>query len=287
VPQAVLNLRHTTPKDYFVNYASEQDLASSLEPGYRPCHPGSLELYSLVEKGKILDYVSNDPTTAEVPERLKVVEDLGKQGNRESKKLWRAVQKTIRSTTASYENGYSLNTVISDLMSLTNVMIDYPGGELGPQDRWIHFHAAMNLIKMMAPVCPAFADECWSLITYRKPTWRERAFMGIATRGFSTTGAPYHHSLVREWPYPEEDGTLEMLTDDTLTCSVQINGKLKCVVELDKPDSSLRGQAVHDWIVSEVLSSPEWKEKVGQKVDVSAAKKVIVVKGGKLVNFVL
>jgi leucyl-tRNA synthetase len=298
LPQAFINRHHTTPKDYFLSYASARRRGSSGQPlRLVVSDPDEHDDKSIFTSGvgskdlfKLMKQLPRDPIDHETLAETvlgDLFQDLGMEGNKESRKLWRAVQKAIRSTTASYENGYSLNTVVSDLMSLTNVMIDYPGGELGPQDRWIHYRAAMNLIKMMAPICPAFAEECWALITYRKPTWRERLWMWDTFKNISHTTTPFRETRVTEWPYPEEDGTLDMLTPDTLTCSVQINGKLKCVVELDKPDSSLRGKEVQDWIVSEVLSSPEWKEKVGRKVDVTYAKKVIVVKGGKLVNFVL
>jgi leucyl-tRNA synthetase len=267
-PQSFLNYHFTTPKEYFISFAN----------GVGESHPG------IADPLRLFDSISDVQQSHSGIS--KILNDLAKEGNKESKKLWRAVQETIINTTASYENGYSLNTVVSDLMSLTNTMIDYPGGELGPQDRWIHYHAAMNLIRMMAPICPAFAEECWSLITYVRPTWRERVWMFMGSGSFRSI-APFRKTSVFDYPYPTEDGSYEMLTPDTLKCSVQINGKLRCVVELDKPDSILKGKDVDDWIVSEILGSQEWKDKVGQKVDVSIAKKVIVVKGGKLVNFVI
>ena len=79
-----------------------------------------------------------------------------------------------------------------------------------------------------------------------------------------------------------------MLAPETQKCSVQVNGKLKCVLELKKPPEGLVGKDLETWIVKEVLGSKEGREKlVNGKVDVSGAKKVVVVRGGKLVNFVV
>ncbi|EPE29963.1 Nucleotidylyl transferase [Glarea lozoyensis ATCC 20868] len=277
-PQAFGNRFASTPKNYFISFAIDDDKPLS--------HPGLVEPHQFVESLRLENArKGNHPETGrEVLYPLLM--DLAKEGNRESKKLWRAVQETIRSTTASYESGHSLNTVVSDLMSLTNAMIDYPGGELGPQDRWIHYHAAMNLVRMMAPICPAFAEECWHLITYVRPGLKHRLWSFAGTSNFRLI-SPFRETSVFHYPYPTEDGTLEMLTPDTLKCSVQVNGKLRCVVEFDQPESILKGEALEDWVVKGVLDSPEWKDKVGQKVNVREAKKTIVVKGGKLVNFVM
>ena len=266
-PRAFSNYYQQNPKQFFMEFAS-QTLEDNFQQG--------------IEGEETFDSM---PPAEQTEFRRNMIDLMG-EGHKESKTLWRAVQKTIINTTRSYENGYSLNTVVSDLMSLTNTILDYPGGEYGPHDRLIQYKAEMALIRMMAPICPAFAEECWSLITYRPPTWRERVWSLLATRS-SQLLVPFRKTSVFDHPYPQEDGTYEMLAPDSLKCSVQINGKLKCVLELDKPDPNLRGQAVDDFIVGEILESREWKVKVGQKIDVSAAKKVIVVKGGKLVNFVM
>jgi leucyl-tRNA synthetase len=100
----------------------------------------------------------------------------------QDKKLWRAVQSTIMSVTESYSNTYSLNTVLSDLMALTKVMTEVgvpkeSGMEIDDLQRralkslgvsFYNFNlqrcAAKALVQMMAPIAPAFADHCWSLL---------------------------------------------------------------------------------------------------------------------------
>jgi leucyl-tRNA synthetase len=86
------------------------------------------------------------------------------------------------------------------------------------------------------------------------------------------------------------DGTLELpaLQPRKQTCAVQVNGKLKMVVEIPKPGDGMAGDQLKEWIVQEILKTDEGKGKLASAtLDVRQAKKVIVIKDGKLVNFVL
>lgn len=50
----------------------------------------------------------------------------------------------------------------------------------------------------------------------------------------------------------------------------------------------MKGKELETWIVQEILGADEWKNsQVSGKLDISKAQKVIVVRGGKTVNFVL
>jgi leucyl-tRNA synthetase len=50
----------------------------------------------------------------------------------------------------------------------------------------------------------------------------------------------------------------------------------------------LKGKELETWIVQEILRTEEWKTSpVAKKLDISKAKKVIVVRGGKTINFVI
>ena len=93
---------------------------------------------------------------------------------------------------------------------------------------------------------------------------------------------------VHDQLFPEPDGTLEMLAPKTQPCAVQVNGKLKVVAQIPIPDEQLKAKELEDWAVQEISASEEWKtSQVAGKLDISKAKKVIVVRGGKTVNFVL
>jgi leucyl-tRNA synthetase len=183
--------------------------------------------------------------------------------------VWREVQKTIVSVTASYEKVYALNTVVSDLMSLANV-IQENGGKMS---ELIHRQALSALVRMMAPITPAFAEECWALLGRQQ----QKPENGSMFKGEGKVN------------FPVVDGTLEMevLQPRKQTCAVQVNGKVRAVVEIPTPNG-LVGDELREWLVREILKTEEGKARlVNGNVDVSKARKVIVIKGGALVNFVL
>ncbi|KAL2152428.1 hypothetical protein VTH82DRAFT_5612 [Thermothelomyces myriococcoides] len=180
--------------------------------------------------------------------------------------VWREVQRTIASVTASYEKVYPLNTVVSDLMSLTNTIQD----RAADMSESIRRHALSALVRMMAPITPAFAEECWSLLG---GSGSSSMFRGPGKASF-----------------PVADGTLELeaMRPRKQTCAVQVNGKVRVSVDIPTPPGGLAGDELKDWIVDEILKTEGAKVRlVDRGVDISRAKKVIVVKNGKLVNFVL
>ena len=60
------------------------------------------------------------------------------------------------------------------------------------------------------------------------------------------------------------------------------------MAQISIPDERLKGKELETWIVQEILGADEWKNsQVSGKLDIRKAQKVIVVRGGKTVNFVL
>lgn len=173
-------------------------------------------------------------------------------------KVWREVQGTIASVTSSYNDVYGLNTVVSDLMSLTNVLTE---NEASP---FLRREAASALTRMLAPITPAFAEECWSLLH----------------------GSAAPSSIFATASFPACDGSLYMLQPRLRTCAVQVRGKLRAVVQVPPPPGGLEGDALREWMVGEILKTEEGG-RLGGNVDLKGAKRVIVVRGGSTVNFVL
>ncbi|GJN86030.1 leucyl-tRNA synthetase, mitochondrial [Purpureocillium lilacinum] len=175
--------------------------------------------------------------------------------------LWRQVQQTIESVRRSYEDIYSLNTIISDLMSLTNALSssDAAGAVIKRE-------AAGVLARLAAPATPAFAEECWSMLH------------------------PSAGSIFKTASFPVEDGTLAtaMLQPRQQECAVQINGKMRGVVEIPPPPAGLQADALRDWMVSAILETQLGRDRFGEgKYDLSKAKRAIPVRGGKVINFVM
>ncbi|GAO18573.1 hypothetical protein UVI_02021610 [Ustilaginoidea virens] len=174
--------------------------------------------------------------------------------------LWRHVQRTIASVTHSYDDVYSLNTIVSDLMSLTNALLS------SKADDNYKRHATSTLTKLLAPIAPAFAEECWSVLH--------------PSRGsvFSTTR------------FPTQDGTLgsAMLQPRKQPCAVQINGKVRGVVDVAPPPAGLQGDELKQWMITAILDSQLGKERFsGGKYDLKKAKTAIAVRGGRVMSFVV
>lgn len=171
--------------------------------------------------------------------------------------VWRDVQNTIISVTKSYHEVYSLNTVISDLMILSNTIASQTSAS-----EVIRAAAISTLVRMLAPVAPAIASECWESLGVQEPL-----FSGSV-------------------PFPVPDGTLSLMKLREQSCAVQINGKVRDVLEIPVPPEGLWQEEMEALVVGEILKRAEGK-KLPAVEDLCAAKKIIVVKNGKVVNFVL
>ena len=203
-------------------------------------------------------------------------------------KLWTKTQQTIASVTESYSHSYSLNTIISDLMTLTNLIWDAPhSSELMG---WLKWSATMHLIRMTAPIAPGVAEEAWhNLHTHtRHPAGRTIISPSVFTSGF-----------------PTADTDIIPHLNPFSTCVVQVDGKRKFEVEIQKaPAERPHGQKARDAleIVNKIARTPEGKEWLDRETgklwamsetkeehpvhyDMPSDWKVVIV-GRKLVNFV-
>ncbi|KAI0124207.1 leucyl-tRNA synthetase [Xylariales sp. AK1849] len=177
--------------------------------------------------------------------------------------LWQATQKGIIAVTQSYEKVYALNTTVSHLMEWTNLLLEQPAAEV------VQIESASRLLRMMAPITPAFAEECWSLL-------------------YPSSNSIFD-LVPQSWPAP--DGTLKMLEhSSSMRCAVLVNGKLRCVVPLAKPPQDLKpGTPEYDeYFSQEILKSEEAEAKLLKNgYDIRKARKVFIIKGGQTANFVM
>ena len=186
-----------------------------------------------------------------------------------------ATHNTIASVTTCIEsNPYGLNTVISDLTKLTNTLASTPASS-----PLILYLSISSLLRLLAPIAPALASESWEVLH--------------ATT--NTTPASVPSILSSPWPStlltPDQAETLSSRGGQTV--AVQINGKLRCAVTIPRLESATASQGKNapsqeeqDWIVSRVLETAEGKSWLQEKNDWEKRRRVIVVKGGKLVNVV-
>ncbi|KAI0525404.1 hypothetical protein F5B22DRAFT_337231 [Xylaria bambusicola] len=180
----------------------------------------------------------------------------------DSMTVWRTVQESIISVTAACEKVYALNTAVSTLMSLTNIIIDKPNAS-----HVVKLAATTELVRLMAPIAPASAEECWSMLRPNE-------------------GMLFDEAALARWPKP--DGSLPLLNFAYAKCTVAVNGKKRCVVDIPLAPIDLDENKLEAWITEQILQTPQAQEKLNTpENDIRKATKVFVMKGGKGVNYLL
>ena len=188
--------------------------------------------------------------------------------------LWKAVQRTIDSVTQSLAQTYTLNTVVSDLMQLTNVVqqgFTSPSLRSTEVGRQTLSQAHAILLRLMTPLTPSFAEECWTI--HSPEEGEEDGF--IPGKTISATA------------FPEPDGSLSYSQSRSQACVVQVNGKLKFATEIATPPEHIPEEELKLWVLRRVLESPEGGAACRKsKWNIQEARKIIVARGGRVLNLV-
>ena len=204
------------------------------------------------------------------------------------------IHQTILSLTQTFEhNLYGLNTAISDLIKLTNGLSailarcgphnmeaglstsNQTGSSASPHI--IHYGLTV-LLQMLAPVAPAFAEQCWEDLHTGKVE-NAKALASI----FDCA-----------WPESILDiGLAATLAQQkkTMTCAVQVNGKLRFTLDVPVPSTesmpTAKDRVARDGaIVERLLESDQGRYWLTEKNNWDKRKKIIVIQEGKLVNVV-
>ena len=166
----------------------------------------------------------------------------------ELEKVYRKTHQTINKVTRDIEDRFHFNTAISAVMELVNLLYGIrPGDKLGPQGAGVMRFAIENVVLLLAPIVPHFAEEIWQELG--------------------------KHTSVLNSAWPEH--RKEALTEDKVTIVVQVNGKLRSRFEAPKDlaEEKLRQMALEDEKAAKFTA--------GKKI-----RKLIVIKN-KLVNIVV
>jgi leucyl-tRNA synthetase len=184
---------------------------------------------------------------------IKVMNDVEKQ-------FWRTVQETVVSVTNALSETYSLNTMISDLIKLTNSLekaLSYPKGSIRPNAQRLYVE---TLVKLIAPTAPAFADECWKAILESKKV-----------------NSPL--STIFDTAWPEVDDAIFEIAD--VKCAVQVDGKTRFVVDI--PGTVVDNT---DQIAKLVVGTPDGNTWLANRLANSEPQRIVVAPGGRVINFV-
>jgi leucyl-tRNA synthetase len=176
--------------------------------------------------------------------RLVVDEDSGGPNTRltdapasSEPELQRRLHKTIRNVTRGIESLDKMNTAVSQLMMFANA---------AAQARTLPREIVSEFIRLLSPIAPHICEELWQRL------------------GKTETLA------YASWPTFEE----RLAADEMMSIPVQVNGKLRAVVEVD---ADAAGQEVEQAALAQ--------EAVQRAIRGTSIKRIINVPG-KLVNFV-
>lgn len=206
--------------------------------------------------------------------------------------LWIKTQRTIASVNESYSQTYSLNTIVSDLMTLTNTIYDAPRVTI--ISLYLKWYAMVQLVRMLAPIAPGVAEEAWHLLN------------GSPDVEITDNSQSPRPLTVFATGFPVADFEIIPRITRTTKCVVQIDGKRKFEVEIEKnSDTHLltNRDNMSRWVLDQLLQTDEGKNwlhrETGKIWSLSDTKepheilkfvpsdwKVIVVNHGRLCNLV-
>ena len=170
------------------------------------------------------------------------------------------LQNSIASLNQALTHTHALNTCISDLMQLTNALTSIPSGQVSVD---MQYYVLDNLLRLLAPFAPAFSAECWEVLHASN----ERQINDI---------------FLRRYPEPLDE---DQLRSKTQQCAVMENGKLRFAVEITSPEEGANGKQLERWVLDQVQTTEQGRKWLDDRKD-KQWKRVVVVKGGKTVNFV-
>ncbi|KAI5854889.1 leucine-tRNA ligase [Tricharina praecox] len=168
----------------------------------------------------------------------------------QERKLWKVLNNAVHSVTEAFSDTLAMNTTISDLMKLENTI----EAESKNCSAAVVYAATQIMLRLLGPITPAVAEEAWEMLH----------------RGTRLEGI-----RVSEQPWPQVDERV-FEEEDVTDVAVAVNGKVRIRVKVE-------GKVDEDVVREMVQGKKEWEKWASGKEVV----RVIVGKGGKLVNFVV
>jgi leucyl-tRNA synthetase len=167
-----------------------------------------------------------------------------------------AVNATQQSVDEKLQHASGLNTVVSDLIKLTNAieMFSSSAAKSHPsnptdQDTAVLSYSVQALVRLMAPLTPAFSEECWQIL-HRKAEMHSQN---------ETAPRPSLFASGQTWPgLLDLDAHPGAKKPRTHTFVVSLNGKVKFTskLNLEQPPPENEDK-LQQWIEETVFASSE------------------------------
>jgi leucyl-tRNA synthetase len=205
------------------------------------------------------------------------------------------IHQTVQSVTQTFEHNLgALNTSVSDLIKLTNGLLGIlpknqsnhkQDGSLSTTTQresnvtaiLVHYGLTV-LLRMLAPIAPAFAEQCWDDLQ----AGQVKADQAVAS--------------VFDYAWPESVLDMKLAASlaqrrKTMTCAVQVNGKLRFTLDIPVPRSDAASETMQQiererFLAEKLLASDQGRYWLREKNRWEKRKRMIVVQEGKLVNVV-
>jgi leucyl-tRNA synthetase len=176
-------------------------------------------------------------------------EDIDVNHSIKDLKLMRSkIHKTLSKVKDDYLRRHSFNTAIAAVMELSNdIPQEWLDSSASPDMRKVANEAIESILLMLNPITPHLCQHLW---------WQLY---------------PQESIIDKSWPKIEES----LLIDDKLKIAIQVNGKLRSEIEIDKEteDDSVKSMALNN-------------EKIIKHLGGAEVKKIIYVPG-KILNIVI
>jgi leucyl-tRNA synthetase len=194
------------------------------------------------------------------------------------------VTNTINSVNRTMEqNIYALNTTVSDLIKLTNKLLAVCFESRNPA---LMTWSLSTLLRMLAPIAPAFADGCWNRVM------QDQNLSKTFRLHWPESSKSIFHTPFPSSPLTAEAEAILSKQRATVRCAVQINGKLRFNVQIPAAlddDSDSSGDNAHPRLTRELLQKKEGTYWLTEKNQWEKRERIIVIDkldGSKLVNIV-
>ncbi|KAF2002439.1 leucyl-tRNA synthetase [Amniculicola lignicola CBS 123094] len=210
--------------------------------------------------------------------------------------FWSRVQEITSSVTKSYAESYSLNTIVSDLMTMTNLIWDQQ--HTSEAMSYLRFTATLNLLRMLAPIAPAVAEEgCEQLLAVATEHIGHLPDHPLARRMYRS---------VFQLGIPVADLDIIPALNPTTVCVFQVDGKKKFDCKIRTPPIQIlkNHKKTQQWVLDQIAATEQgnewlemgkgklWKIKATDEQPHAEYPQLpeswtpVLVKNGKLVNVV-